>query len=298
MNNFEERKAFIEELEKRVGVIRFKSAYGAKHQNPISVVPCKNRQGEFLGIIERPTDEQRKSGMVLLTPRNSVSIDVTKSFDLSNKHDKAYWDFAKWDPAIGFNFEESQSPGVAYYVYIEEEVANDYVDKEEAILEVKMLIANDTLENLRNRVKILGFDMDTDSEKGIKRVLYELATKTPAKIKELYAAKLAVHLLFYKALDQHLIYKNNDGMFQFMNELIGSTKEDSIAFLSKKINDETLSLIKARMDDVDNPKEGQTVIKLSKPELVKYITDNSDNKVTEELSRNDLMKVAGSLNKK
>jgi|GEM_PF-7088671 len=289
-----DRETFLKNLESEEDVIVLRNVYGNTGQT-VEIYPTKDTGGRYMGIIENPTREQLESGQMrfTLTKKSSSKVKNGTSFNLKDEHDKAYWDMIKHSPVIAYSFEEAQySPSAMFYIYIESKVSKEAVSKEKRVHAAKSLIFDDSLDNLITRARVIGIDLNGDTLEAVQQIFLEMAMKTPEKIEQLYSANIATNILFYKALDNNIIFKGKDDLYRFENIIIGATIESAIEFITRKDKLDVLALIK---DRVEGNTGGKSIINMSKEELVDYIKETREEYKSEDLTalkRPELIKLA------
>jgi len=293
-----DRKAFLEKIEEKKGVIILHSLFNKEAKALCE--PTKDVRGKFYGLREDPSEAEKAKGGTFLTRKDNIELYHGIDFDLSNENDRAYWDMVKYSPLVAYKMEEAQYIRAARFViYVEESIAEAKVDKKLLRNKAENLIIADTTENLRNRLKVLGIKM-TGTDLIIKDVMMDMADTNPSKIIALYDASIGVHLLIYKAIDENIIFLNKDKFYQVANTLMGTDIESVVSYLNKDKNSDLLEYVR---DAIEGTGDEKPVIKMGKPELVKYLEDNIKVKEGEDrleysdLSRGDLQKLVTAFRK-
>jgi len=295
-----DRFAYLEKLEKDTDVIVLHSLF-SKEQTALCE-PTKDVRGKYYGLRENPNEDEKKKGGTFLDRKDNLVLRHGTEFNLKDERDRAYWNMVKYSPLVAFTPEEGQYNRPARFViYIEGNIAKDKVSKKILRNEAENLIIKDTIENLKNRLKVLGINMDNDGDNTVRNVLLEMADLNPEKIINLYDASIGVHMLVFEAIDNNIIFKNKDDFYQVANTLMGTSVDDVVAFLNRTNNEELLRYVKEAIHgDGSNEKP---VIKMKTEELVKYLIDNTVVEGDDEpldysgLSRGDLQKQVTKLRK-
>ena len=294
-----DRDAFLKKIEKDHDVITLHSLFNKEARALCE--PTKDVRGRYFGLMENPSEAQKKKGGTFLTRKDNIELYHGIEFDLTIESDRAYWNMVKYSPLVAFNEQEAQYNRPARFkIFIEENIYKEKIDKKELINKAENLVFSDTPENLKNRLRILGVNMMESKDLAVKDVMLDMAHDNPSKLITLYDASIGIHMLVYKAIDENIIFLNGDNFYQVANSLMGTTVDAVVSYLNKDKNSELLEYVRDAIEGKDGDKP---VIKMDKSELVKYLEDNV--KVEEgkepldytELSRPDLQKLVTTFRK-
>jgi hypothetical protein len=211
-----------------------------------TISPAKDFNGRYVGIQENiPEVEKLKMGYVPSID-SRVKIYDGMEIDLNDATWAKDWEWMKHCPEIAPNFKDGQeTPGAYFYIFRPGYESAKKVDAEKRVLKLKQFILEDTPNNLYNRVKVLGTDMDDSVVSDVQEFLLNLVNTAPDMVENVYESRsFALELLFLDALRKNVIEKKGNS-YVFGNVFLGVDKKSVIAFLGNVKNTPTVSAIEA-----------------------------------------------------
>lgn len=229
-----------------------------------TISPAKDYNGRYAGIKENiPDIEKHKMGYVP-SIESKIKLYDGMEIDLNDSTWAKDWEWMKHCQEIATSFKEGQeTPGAYFYIFRPGVESAKRVEEERRTLELKNFIFNDTKENLYNRVKILGTDMDDSTVTDVQEFLLNLVNTSPELLRNVYESRVfALELLFMHSLEKGTIAKKGNS-YMFGNIFLGLDKKSVISFFGNSRNVATVSAIEAitysRKEVVQNPLENEVV---------------------------------------
>lgn len=229
-----------------------------------TVSPAKDSNGRYAGIQENiPDIEKHKMGYVP-SIESRIKLYDGMEIDLNDPTWAKDWEWMKSCQEISESFKDGQeTPGAYFYIFRPGVESAKKVEEERKTLELKNFIFNDTKENLYNRVKVLGTDMDDSTETDVQEFLLNMVNTSPNLLRNVYESRVfALELLFLHANEKGTISRKG-GSYTFGNIFLGVDKKSVIAFFGNTRNVATVSTIEAitygRKEIVQNPLENEVV---------------------------------------
>ncbi len=222
----------LEQLENgtpRDKVIRLKSVFKA---NKVTIQPVPDGMGWYKGV-KRLSEADKKELQYWAEKDSSVVIKDGTKFDLNKPSDRVTWEWVKHSSAIADTEEQCQLSDVAeFYIYVEEEEANEEVKSMEKELKAMTYINEDSTSNYVQRAALLGVDMDGASSLVLKQYLYTIAKSSPDKIIRIYEAKdISLRLLLLKAIKNNIVSVDSSGMYRYGNNILGMSEDTTVAWM-------------------------------------------------------------------
>jgi hypothetical protein len=211
-----------------------------------TISPAKDFNGRYVGIQENiPEVEKLKMGYVPSID-SRVKIYDGMEIDLNDATWAKDWNWMKHCPEIAESFEDGQeTPGAYFYIFRPGYESAKKVDAEKRTLKLKQYILEDTPENIYNRAKVLGTDMDDSVISDVQEFLLNLVSTAPTMIENVYESRsFALELLFLDASNREVIEKKGNS-YVFGNVFLGVDKKSVLTFLGNVKNTSTVSAIEA-----------------------------------------------------
>jgi len=217
----------------------------------LKLQPSKNmRNGRYLGIETNLSEmEKMKRGY---TPEVSSTITIRDGliFNLDDPQDHADWEWIKHSKHIADDFESAQKNEDAwYYVHRPGAESKKRLSTMEEELSLMNKIMEDSPNNLYNRVRLLGLDMNDQPLSDVKEYLMS-AVKNSKRIKEvrdLYeSADISLKLMLYHGMDAEII-KFDGFAYKYGNILLGTTEALTLEYLSSALNVSIVKEIEGRI---------------------------------------------------
>ena len=219
------------------GKITLRTVY-AKEQR-ITVTPVIDDETNWYKGIDRLSEEQKRK-MDFFVDEDSVYILTNgATFDLDDKVGRMNWDWIQWCKEIAEDFAACQkSPGALLYIDNEIREASKSLGESDMILKAMTYVNTDKPANLKARVRLLGMNMEEDSDLSVKNYMMNMAKKieTAQKVINVFENNdLGVQLLFLQARDKGIVKKQN-GAFLFGDMVLGISEESVLEFLKDVAN--------------------------------------------------------------
>jgi len=209
-----------------------------------TVSPAKDINGRYAGIQENIPEIKKLEMGYVPSVDSHVKIYDGMEIDLNDESWAKDWEWMKHCQEIAPSFHEGQeTPGAYFYIYRPGYESSKKVEAEREVIKLKTYILEDTPENLYNRAKVLGTDMDDSTLSDVQEFLLGLAITSPQMIKNVYESRsFALELLFLDAMSKGIITKKGSS-YTFGNIFLGVDKKSVIAFLGNTRNVATVSSI-------------------------------------------------------
>lgn len=210
------------------------------------ISPAKDSNGRYVGIQENiPEMEKLKMGYVP-TIESRVKIYDGMEIDLNDKTWAKDWEWMKHCAEIADNFKEGQdTPGSYFYIFRPGYESAKKIEQAKLDLKLRSYILEDTTENLFNRVKVLGNNMDDTTVTDVQEYLLTLVRTSPRMIQNVYESKVyALELLYLHSMEKGTI-KKKGGSFVFGDTFLGVDKKGVIAFFGNSRNSVITNTVEA-----------------------------------------------------
>ena len=143
-----------------------------------TISPAKDMNGRYVGIKENIPEIKKLEMGYVPTPESRVKIYDGMEIDLNDDSWAKDWEWMKHCTEIANNFEEGQgTPGAYFYIYRPGYESSKKVERERETLKLKSYILEDSPENLYNRVKVLGTDMDDATISDVQEFLLTMVAR-------------------------------------------------------------------------------------------------------------------------
>lgn len=223
---------------------------------PDYVIPVED--GGVLTLTEKQRDAQEAGKVKYIGTNEKITIKDGTTFDLDDISDKAWWDAIKHSKLIArarYARDENNNLIVdgntkrygvaAFYVEVPGKDSEIKVSKRKKINQAESFIFKATRDEIYQKARLLGQNMNTFSEGEVQEYLLNIAAKDPNKIIELFTGEdIALRILFLDALENRVIVFAGNRVYQFANTILGSTQESALAFLKLPENSKVLGLLR------------------------------------------------------
>lgn len=242
------------------------------------IPPCKDKFGRYPACVKRVnaqgdmimSETERNAwseGKEVFIPENTIFEIVSgKTFDLTNKEDKAQWEAIKNCPYIaksrdardengnliidGTKAQSAEKPGrngvAELYVEHVGLATQKRVSRKQLIHKACSFIYDDEhgVDGLLQKARLLGKDMRNQPVADVTDYLIQVAEKNPQKIIDLYSGTdTQLRLLFIEAKDARVIILKNK-LYSYGDIILGATDDAVIAWMRDPRNKKVLELIK------------------------------------------------------
>ncbi len=228
-------------------IIKLKSVYKT---GKARIQPVADGRGWYKGV-ERLSEDEKKKRTYWAEKDSKLLVKDGIEFDLNKDEDKVTWNWAKHSSIIAMSEEECQmSPVAEFYVYVEEEEAQEDVARYETKYKALDHIMQDSPINYEQRVLLLGIDMSGASPTVIKQYLLSIAETAPEKIIRIYEAHdISLRLLLLKAIKNKIVVVDGSGMYRYGNTIMGMSENTTISWMGDSDHKEIVEM----MDRETNP---------------------------------------------
>ena len=229
-----------------------------------TISPTKDMNGRYAGIRENIPEIKKLEMGYVPSIESRVKIYDGMEIDLNDDSWAKDWEWMKHCAEISSTFEDGQeTPGAYFYIFRPGYESAKKVDIERQVIKLKSYVLNDSPENLYNRAKVLGTDMDDATVSDVQEFLLGMVTSSPSMIRNVYESRsFALELLFLDSLSKEVINKKGSS-YTFGNIFLGVDKKSVIAFLGNTRNVATVSTIEAltygKKTAADKPLENEAV---------------------------------------
>ena len=229
-------------------LIRLKSVFKA---GKTTLQPVRDQTGWYTGV-PRLSDEDKKKLIHWSEPESKYTIKDGTVFDLNDPVQKITWDWVKHAPCIAMSEEECQfTPGAEFYVYLENKEAEKSVTKRELKVKAMQLVMDDNSVNYNMRVKLLGINMDGESQIVLKDYLLEQAEKDFKKVIDIYESHdVSARILLMKAKEKNVVTIGAGGIYRYGNNVLGMTENSAVSWLTDRENKHLVEVLEPRSFDV------------------------------------------------
>lgn len=210
------------------------------------ISPAKDINGRYVGIQENIPEIKKLEMGYVPTVDSRVKVYDGLEIDLNDDAWAKDWEWMKHCREISDTFKEGQNtPGAYFYVFRPGFESSKKVNAEKELIKLKGYILNDSPNDLYNRVKVLGMDMDGASATDVQEYLLELVETSPEQIKNVYEGRsFALELLYLHAIEKSII-KERGGAFVYGDIFLGVDNKSVISYLGNPRNTVTVATIEA-----------------------------------------------------
>ena len=206
------------------------------------------------------SDKDRETGQVFIAENETIEIYDGKTFDLTDPYDAAWWEAIKnskliaaersWRDAQGnlvIDGDTKRYGTAEFYVERPGRDSQIKINKEKQITTAKQYLFQDTEKGLKQKVRLLGHNMERVPVSDILAYLLDIANKTPDKIVDLYTGgDIPLRILLLDALDKKVILHKNKQIYQYgESTVLGATSDSVILWMKNPQNKRMLDMIKA-----------------------------------------------------
>lgn len=236
------RKQFIAENDGKSTIV-LKGKYG-KQQGPLVLYPVFNSLSErFLGVDEM-NEEDRKKSIRPVTGETSRRVTESMTIDLKRDFDVIDWAWMKHSRQIAKNAKEAaQNNSALFYVYNEETVIKEQINKADLMFEAMSLVKNASATEKGQRVRLMIGSTTGFKELEIEQYLKEKAMNEPEKIIKLFQDKDLKNKIFIMDLVQAEILRKDvkDKLFYYEERPLGASIEAVVEYMHKEENKELVA---------------------------------------------------------
>lgn len=268
-------------MEQYSNIIVLRSVYGANGAK-CYVQPMRDpKTGRFPEHVKRVdshgdmvlSDAEKNSGEIFIPENQVFIIETGKTYNLDDKYDLAEWEAIKYCPMIAEardardsfgrliidgdgsqpNYKHNEAAdrkaryGIAeFYIDRPGEEQQKKITRTKLIHNAKTYIFGDPQgeSGIKRMCKILGKNMDYQSNADALEYMLKIAEMNPEKIINLYTGSdTNLRLLFVDALDKKVI-KYTNSLYMFNETILGATQEAVITWMRESKNKGILNLIK------------------------------------------------------
>lgn len=210
------------------------------------ISPAKDMNGRYVGIQENIPEIKKLEMGYVPSIDSRIKIYDGLEIDLNDDSWSKDWEWMKHTREIADTFKEGQNtPGAYFYIFRPGFESSKKVNAEKEVIKLKGYILNDSPNDLYNRVKVLGMDMDDSSVTDVQEYLLELVDSTPVAIKNVYEGRsFALELLYLHAMEKGTI-KQRGGAFVYGDVFLGVDNKSVISYLGNPRNTVTVNAIEA-----------------------------------------------------
>lgn len=233
-------------------VIILRSVYGKVNNNYL-IQPCPNpKTGRMPDVVKKVnvngdmilTDAEKNSGMYFIPEDFIKTVVDGTTFDLDNPIDKAEWEaiqYCNWiakdrsekdengDLVIDGN---SKRYGIAdLYVEHPGEISKTRITKKQLVTKACNYVFEESLEDQRKKIKILGKNMDHAISSDVTDYLIQLAEKDPKRIINLYEDENWKLRLFLADAIERGIIRKSDNLYKYDDRILGGSEDSVILFM-------------------------------------------------------------------
>ena len=229
-----------------------------------TIAPAKDTNGRYVGIRENISEVERLKLGYVPSIESSIKIYDGIEIDLNDATWRKDWEWMQHCREISVSFKDGQAtPGAYFYIYRPGLESAEKVDKAKARLKLQNYIFNDDADTLYNRVKVMGYNMDSSTITDVQEYLLAAVETKPELVTKVYESDLfALELLLIHALENKTIVKRTSS-YVFGDTFLGVDKSGVLAFLANPKNANIANTIEAvtygRKVTSANPLEGEIV---------------------------------------
>lgn len=257
---------------KTKNLIILRSVYG-KVGMKYTISPCPDKKtGRYPDCVKRVDsnndiilkDSERNSDKHWIKESDVFIIEDGKTFDLDDPIDAAEWEAIKNCPIIAPSREAKDDNGVSMIDGDRKNsrnprngIAELYIEKpgEDTVRKIsKKKLQHDAVSYIFDddrgaegrviKARILGKNMQNQSDADVTDYLLQIAEKDPNKIIQLYTGgDLTLKILFIEAKDKHVI-SHKDRVYWYGDKILGATDDAVITWMKNTNNKKIVDLIK------------------------------------------------------
>jgi hypothetical protein len=244
------REKFIAENDGK-SIITLKGKFG-KQQGSLELSPVFDSVSEkFLGV-EELTEEEKKKSIRAVDGSTVRKITVDMTLNLDRDFDVIDWSWIKECRQIAPNIKAAaQSNASLFYVYNEDTIIKEQVNKADQVFEAMSLVKNASATEKSQRLSLMMGSTSDFKELEIEHYLKDKAMNEPDKIIRLFSDKdMKVKIFLFDLIKKGVLRKDpKDKMIYFEDRVIGATDAAVVEFLKSADNQELVSHLKLELDN-------------------------------------------------
>jgi len=229
-------------------IIEIKSIY---KNGKTTIQPVKDPLTGWYRGVERLSDEDKRKKKFWAEPDSKFVLKEGTVFDLNRAEHKVIWEWVKHQPCLATSFEEAQMrPEAEFYIHIRGQEAQKRVMGKKLKAKAAQLILNDNPSNYSLRAKLLGVNMDGESNTEIiLDFLLDMAEKSADQVVKVYEDKLvSLRMLLINATEKGIVQVEASGAYRYGNIILGMSEDTAIDWLASEENKNTVQLLEKEVN--------------------------------------------------